>query len=175
MNRIHAVSILCAMLAAVVMSQSAQADPTAIFHNQNTLFEEILVDDLIASETSDRATRTFEITNLTGVLWTDYHFRVTSQTEPPVIFNETLGPGLNNSFSEVMFNNDMTEVWFLDGTVAPNAIFQVELVLWDDGEPNNLGPADVFGTPSIPEPTSIVLMIVGLFGLLAHGHRRRRA
>ena len=69
------------------------------------------------------------------------------------------------------FSPDMTEVSFDGGLVVDGETFTVTLVLWDDGIGNNLGPADVFGTASVPEPSSTVLL--GLGGLTLFWGRRR--
>jgi hypothetical protein len=166
--------IFCTLLTLCVLSESARADLTIVNHNQTTLEEELIADGLTASETSDRATRQFQIQNDTGVTWTDYHFRVSSDTDPIVIFNKELSVqagNLHSSFATVEFSPDMTEVWFLDGTVQNSEALNVTLILWDDGDQNNLGPADVFGTSSVPEPSTFAL---GALGLLGIGYRRRK-
>ena len=162
-----------------VWTSGASATLTEVHYTQTTLGEELIVGDLEASDPSDRASRHFFITNDTGVAWSDYHFRVDSETDPIVIFNEQFSidqGNLNNFFANVMFSADNTEVWFFDGTVAAGAVFDVSLVLYDDGDPNGLGPADVYGKPSItiPEPVSAALAIVGLAGLGLFAWRRRR-
>lgn len=169
----HLTATLAAAFAVALIAVPAMADPFSVFHNQTTLGEELILDDETASPTSELATRTFRITNLTGVTWTDYHLRVSSQTDPIVIFNESLADGTdNNAFSQVMFSPDATEVWFLGGTVAPGAEFIAPLVLWDDGNPDNLGPFDVLGTPSVvPTPGALP---VGLIGMAMLAMRRRR-
>jgi MYXO-CTERM domain-containing protein len=162
-----------------VWTSGASAVPTGIEYTQTTLGEELIVGGLEGSGTSDRLTRQFSITNDTGVAWSDYHFRVDSETDPIVIFNEQLSideGNLNDFFANVMFSADNTEVWFFDGTIAAGADFDVSLVLWDDGESNGVGPADVYGKPSItiPEPVTAALAIVGLAGLGLFASRRRR-
>ena len=161
-----------------VWTSGASATLTEVHYTQTTLGEELIVGGLVASPTSDRASRHFFITNDTGVAWSDYHFRVDSETDPIVIFNEQFSIGLgnlDNFFADVMFSADNTEVWFFDGTVAAGAVFDVSLVLYDDGVANGLGPADVYGKPStIPEPATAALAIVGLAGLGLFASRRRR-
>jgi hypothetical protein len=51
-------------------------------------------------------------------------------------------------------------------------VFNVTLVLYDDGENNNLGPVDVFGTATIPEPVTAVLSLIGLGSLTLITRRR---
>ncbi len=175
MTRKLATATVCIVLGLFAMADPAWAFLTIIDHTQTTFMEELLADNLTASSESDRATRQFLITNDTGITWLDYHFRVSSETDPIVIFNEQLSIGnnnLHNNFASVQFSPDMTEVWFADGTVAQDEVFDVTLILYDDGEPDNLGPADVFGTPTIPEPLTAVLGLIGL-GSLALITRRR--
>jgi hypothetical protein len=162
-----------------VWTSGASATLTEVHYTQTTLGEELIVDGLVASSPSDRASRHFFITNDTGVAWSDYHFRVDSETDPIVIFNEQLSieqGNLNDFFANVMFSADNTEVWFFDGTIAAGADFDVSLVLWDDGESNGVGPADVYGKPSItsPEPSTITLATLCLLTLGMTRRRRRR-
>ena len=161
-----------------VWASGASGTLTEVHYTQSTLGEELIVGGLEASATSDRASRHFFITNDTGAAWSDYHFRVDSDTNPFVIFNEQFSidqGNLGDFFADVMFSADKTEVWFFNGTIADSAVFDVSLVLYDDGEFDGLGPADVYGTPStIPEPAAAALAFASLAGLGLFAWRRRR-
>ena len=52
------------------------------------------------------------------------------------------------------------------------SIDHIDVVNNDSGFMNSI---DDFGFTAIPEPSTFVLTAIGLFGLLAHGHRRHRA
>jgi PEP-CTERM motif len=122
-----------------------------------------------------------DVTNSTGVFWTDYHFVlgfgigagfVPAAPGGVVEFDPTNPAGSNKFMNGIQTEVDVD--WQLPGGMANGVtgIFEVQLLIFDIAPPFT-GYTFTLRQYPTPEPSSVILLGAGLVGLVGYRVRRR--
>ncbi len=123
-----------------------------------------------------------DVTNNTGFDWTDYHFvigvGVGANFVPGVggglVQFDPSNPAGNTAFA-TGFQGAITVDWFPPGGHANGAteLYDVQLLIFDTADPSGTYQFTLRQYPTIPEPSSVIILGVGIVGVLGYAARRR--
>lgn len=124
-----------------------------------------------------------DVTNLTGVDWKDYHFELGFGTG----LNFVLGTGglvvfdATNPAAASSFANGVQTAYTVSWNGPPGipnggiGAFEVQILVSDVAPPDTSYKFTLRQYPTVPEPSSVILLGAGCAVLLGCGVRRRRA
>jgi hypothetical protein len=111
------------------------------------------------------------VTNSTGIAWTDFHFAINNG--PGVTIGSSPAPtsSLLNYTWNIGGAQNTLDYYFASNPVAPGS--GVTFTFYTDNTANKNALFGVCGYPTVPEPTSLLVLSTGLMGLIGLARRKR--
>lgn len=114
---------------------------------------------------------TITVTNTTGVTWTDFTFDFQDVPNPDefisIIIGATPSPFTTQTKSNTGPATGKNTITYAGGSVPDGNSFTAPF-LWVT---SNSDTTDVFGTPSVPEPSTWAMLLIGFAGLAFSSYR----